>query len=124
MIKTFSELCGTIRENSLTLATDSRKVQKNDVFIFMPLALSSHKGTQFPAIKYIDDAIKNGADHIVLTQDCYAAYEKEFTANPGIAFTLVENVRQSLGELAQISFKTEARRKQNFSKTCQRKTKR
>ena len=106
MIKTFSELCGTIRENSLTLATDSRKVQKNDVFIFMPLALSSHKGTQFPAIKYIDDAIKNGADHIVLTQDCYAAYEKEFTANPGTAFTLVENVRQSLGELAQISFKT------------------
>lgn len=106
MMRTFSDLIALIEKNSLVLATDSRKVQENDVFVFMPLSISSHKGIQFPPVNFIQDAIKNGAKYIVLTEENYAAYQNEFAVSGDISFTFVENTRRALGELAQIAFGT------------------
>ena len=102
MMCTFSDLMTLIEKKSLTLATDSRKVQENNVFIFMPLSIPSHKGTQYPSVGYIDDAIKNGAKYIVLTEENYTAYQNEFPVNDEISFIFTDNVRSALGELAQI----------------------
>lgn len=106
MIRTFSDLKTLMEKNALALAADSRKVQENTVFVFMPLAQSSHKGIAYPSVGFIADAIKNGAKYIVLTEENYTAYQKEFSADDAISFIFVENTRSALGELAQIAFDT------------------
>lgn len=107
MKMTYQNLCEYIKSQNTNLVTDSRKVQKNDVFIFMPLALSSHKKVQYPPITYISDAIKNGAKYIVLTKENYQILEQENIVIDTINYILVDNVRSSLGELASIYYETQ-----------------
>ncbi len=107
MKMTYQNLCEYIKSQNTNLVTDSRKVQENDVFIFMPLALSSHKKVQYPPITYISDAIKNGAKYIVLTKENYQILEQENIVINTINYILVDNVRSSLGELASIYYETQ-----------------
>ena len=107
MKMTYQNLCEYIKSQNTNLVTDSRKVQENDVFIFMPLALSSHKKVQYPPITYISDAIKNGAKYIVLTKENYQILEQENIVIDTINYILVDNVRSSLGELASIYYETQ-----------------
>lgn len=106
MIRTFSDLIILMEKNTMSLAIDSRKVQENNVFVFLPLAQSSHKGTAYPSLSFITDAIKNGAKYIVLTEENYNSYKKDFPLSDEISFTFVENTRSALGELAQTAFGT------------------
>lgn len=102
----YTALLDYIRSHSCSLAADSRKVRENDIFVFMPLSVSSHKGIVYPQTDYIKDAIDKGAKHIVLTEENFDLFAEENDVPENIAFVLVDNTREALGEMAQLCFGT------------------
>lgn len=102
---TLAELTALIKKEGLGLVSDSRKATPDDIFVFMPLALSSHKGIQYPGTEYIEDAVSKGVKYIVLTKECRDEYAKEHKTDRA-EFIIAENPRQCLGSLAQIVYGT------------------
>ena len=106
MIIDLKSLCTFIETEDANIITDSRQVNDKDIFVALPAATSSHLGKKHAPYSYIETAIAKNASYIVLEKELYALLEKEHTIQENIAYVVVEDVRESLGILAQTKYKT------------------
>ncbi len=100
----FKELIEKVKQNSIPLHVDSRKVEKNDIFISLPI-LDGKVDILDKQLEYMHSAAKSQALHIICEKEIALYFSKEY---PNFAHLLlvVENVRTALGELAQSIYNT------------------
>lgn len=106
MIVDLDSLCAYITKEDAEITTDSRQTKEGDVFVALPLALSSHLEKKYPPLAYIHTAIHHKASYIVLEKKLYALLEKEQQIEDDICYVPVEDTRITISILAQIKYNT------------------
>jgi UDP-N-acetylmuramoyl-L-alanyl-D-glutamate--2,6-diaminopimelate ligase len=103
---TFEELVALVRpDNTLQVRTNSRLVQKGDVFVAV-------KGTEFDGHDFIDQALANGAEYIVCQRSLQPA--RGSTSNEWI---MVDDSTQAAAILAQAAHGNPASQLTNLAVT-------
>lgn len=98
----FNALCALLADTSMTIQTDSRLVQHGDIFVSIPPAISSHLGVQLPSLDNLIMSIEKGAQYILIQKNLW----DEGLSSYAVTWIIVDDCRQSLGELANIIYKT------------------
>ena len=97
MLSTFHDLCTMCMKNQISLQTDSRQVQKGDIFVALPPA-SPGEPDQSP--EHIRMAFNAGASVIVASAHVQDLLDEDLIKAPGAAFVFSDDVRMTLGDLA------------------------
>ncbi len=100
----FAELLEKIQYEKLAIHVDSRKVEKNDIFISLPI-LERNVDLLDTQLKYMEHAAKQKAMHIVCEKEISKYFTKKFPQYQHLLL-IVDDSRAALGEIAASIYNT------------------
>ncbi len=100
----FNDLLEKIQEENLAVQVDSRKVEKNDIFVSLPI-LDRNADMLATQLGYMQHAAKQKALHILCEKDISLHFSKKFPQFQHLLL-VVKDTRIALGEIASILYKT------------------
>ncbi len=94
----FNELIEKVKENKIPVHVDSRKVEKNNIFISLPI-LERNVDILSKQLEYMYNAAKSHPLHIVCEKEIAKYFAKDYPQYQHLLL-IVDDVRFALGELA------------------------